>query len=59
MQINITFTLKYLGITTTEVAKSTTPKMGDNSNLSLYSDAVIVVLTVFGFAITKRFKLNK
>ena len=53
----ITFTLKYLAAP--ETAQSATPKTGDNSQLPIYIGAVIIALAGFGFAVVKRFKLNK
>ena len=37
----------------------TTPKTGDNSNLSLYIGVAVVALAIFGFVIVKRFKSSK
>ncbi|WP_398449523.1 LPXTG cell wall anchor domain-containing protein [Solobacterium moorei] len=37
----------------------TTPKTGDNSNLSLYIGVAVVALAILGFVIVKRFKSSK
>ena len=37
----------------------TTPKTGDNSNLSLYIGVAVVALAILGFVIVKRFKSRK